>query len=78
MTEPRVKETVEAILEEFAPVFRAHGGGAEVVWVSSEEVVLRLRGHCNDCALAPLTFGLGIEKVIRDRLPSVREVRYTD
>jgi Fe-S cluster biogenesis protein NfuA len=79
LREPKTPEQIlEEILFEFQPVFRAHGGGAEVVSAGPEVVILRLKGHCSDCALAPLTFGLGIEKLIRQRLPEVREVRYTN
>jgi Fe-S cluster biogenesis protein NfuA len=77
MTDDRL-ETIQTIIDQFQPVFTAHKGGAEIVALEPEAVVLRILGHCNNCALAPLTFGLGIEKLIKDKLPSIKEVRYTN
>ncbi len=78
MLDKDIKEAIEKILVQFQPVFTAHKGGAELVSANSETVVLRLKGHCEDCALAPLTFGLGIERLIREKIPSIKEVRYTN
>jgi len=72
-----VTETIEKIFVGFEPVFKAHKGGAELVEVGEGYVTLRLKGHCEDCALAPLTFGLGVERLIRQQLPEIKEVRYT-
>lgn len=76
--ENNIRETIESIFKEFQPVFNAHKGGAELVAIEPNAVVLRLIGHCDGCALAPLTFGLGIEKLIREKLPQITEVRYTN
>ena len=67
---------IQGIIDNFKPVFTAHGGGAEIVAIEPEAVILRILGHCNNCALAPLTFGLGIEKLIKEQVPSIKEVRY--
>jgi Fe-S cluster biogenesis protein NfuA len=80
MTQLEVQNTINDIIKSFQPVFTAHGGGAEVAGVDADlaGVTLRILGHCNGCALAPLTFGLGIEKLIREKIPTIKEVRYTD
>jgi Fe-S cluster biogenesis protein NfuA len=77
MTDDRL-DIINKILEEFNPIFKAHKGGAEVVAIEPEAVILRILGHCNNCALAPLTFGLGVEKLIKEKIPSIKEVRYTN
>lgn len=69
---------IQGIIDTFKPTFEAHGGGAEIVALEPDAVVLRILGHCNNCALAPLTFGLGIEKLIKTQIPSITEVRYTN
>jgi Fe-S cluster biogenesis protein NfuA len=76
MTDERLK-IINDILKQFSQVFDAHSGGAEVVALEPEAVILRLIGHCNGCSLAPLTFGLGIEKLIKEQIPSIKEIRYT-
>lgn len=78
MIDENIKKIIDEIFVQFEPVFRAHNGGAELVAADSETVVLRLKGHCEDCALAPLTFGLGVEKLIRQKIPTIKEVRYTN
>lgn len=70
-------EVIQQIIDQFQPTFTAHKGGAEIVAIEPETIILRLLGHCNNCALAPLTFGLGIEKLIKEHVPSIKEVRYT-
>lgn len=75
--DPNIESALKEIFQEFESVFQAHQGGVEVVSASTEVITLRLRGKCEGCALAPLTFGLGIEQLIRERLPRVQEIRYT-
>ncbi len=77
MTDDRL-EKIQQIIDQFQPTFTAHKGGAEIVALEPEAVVLRILGHCNNCALAPLTFGLGIEGLIKQEIPSIKEVRYTN
>lgn len=78
MIDQDIKKIIDEIFVQFEPTFKAHKGGAELVAADSETIVLRLKGHCEDCALAPLTFGLGIERLIRMKIPTVKEVRYTN
>lgn len=77
MTDERL-ETIQNILQQFQATFDAHSGGAEIVALQPNTVILRLKGHCQGCSLAPLTFGLGIEKLIKEQIPSITEIRYTN
>ena len=76
-TTKKIIATVEKILSEFNPIFEAHGGGAELVAVEKDTVVLRLIGNCSGCGLAPMTFGVGVEEMIRKELPHIKEIKYT-
>lgn len=78
MTNSEITAIIENILAEFKPVFDKHGGGAELVAIEPSSVILRIKGSCNDCALAPLTFGLGIERLIKQRLPNINQIKYTN
>ena len=77
MIDPKINLIIQEIFKQFQPIFEKHKGGAELVAADSETIVLKLKGHCEDCALAPLTFGLGIERLIREKIPTIKEVRYT-
>jgi len=68
---------VEAVLKEFEPMFTEHGGGAELVAVESDSVILRLIGNCQGCGMAGAHFGVEMEEMIRKRLPQIKEITYT-
>lgn len=70
------QEIIESILKEMEPTFKAHKGGAEIAHFNGETLVLRLKGHCSDCAMAPLTFGLILEKMIQSKLPQIKTIKY--
>ena len=68
---------VEAVLKEFEPMFTEHGGGAEIVAVESDAVILRLVGNCQGCGMAGVHFGVEVEEMIKKRLPQIQEIPST-
>jgi Fe-S cluster biogenesis protein NfuA len=72
------KKIIWEILLTMQPVFDKHKGGAELLEIGNSYVLFGLLGHCKGCAMAPLTFGLMLDKLIKERLPHIKEVRYTD
>ncbi len=74
----KIITTVEDILKQFEPLFQEHGGGAELVAVEEDEVILRLVGNCVGCGGVGLHFGAGVDQMIRERLPSIKKITYTD
>ena len=80
MTEAQqaIHAKIEAILAEVRPLLEAHGGGASIISVDEEgNAALKIEGACVVCAMSSLTFGLGVEKMIRERIPEVRSISYT-
>jgi len=73
----KIIDTVEEILKKFEPIFEADGGGAELVAVEEDEVILRLLGNCAGCGLSDLHFGAGIEQMIKERLPQIKKISYS-
>ena len=69
-----MREEVEAALSRIRPVLQADGGDVELVDVSDGVVKLRLTGACDGCAMAALTLRVGIERLLKDQLPEVKEV----
>ena len=69
---------VEAVLKKFGPMFKEHGGGAELVAVDEGEVILRLIGNCVGCGMAGVHFGVEMEAMIREKIPSIKRITYTD
>ena len=64
-------------IDRIRPIIEAHRGGVEIIYATPDVLVLKLLGHCADCALAPMTYGLVLEKYIREAIPTLKEVRYT-
>jgi len=70
-----MREQVIAALEAVRPTLQADGGDVELVEVTDDGVVrVRLQGACHGCPMAQMTLKNGIEKVIMDQVPGVKEV----
>ena len=70
-----MKEKVEAALNKVRPSLQADGGDVELIEVTSDGVVkVKLIGACRGCPLSQMTLKAGIEKVIKQEVPEVKEV----
>ena len=69
-----MREKVELALSRIRPMLQADGGDVELVDVSDGIVKLRLTGACGGCAMASLTLRAGIERVLKEEVPEVKEV----
>ena len=69
-----MKEKVEAALEEIRPTLQADGGDVELVGVDEGIVSVKLTGACAGCPMSTMTLKNGIERILRDRVPEVKEV----
>jgi len=72
----KIRKEVEAVLAEVRPSLEEHGGGAELVAIEGNKVVLELKGACHGCALSSFTFGVMVDDMIKERLPEIEEVEY--
>jgi len=69
-----MEERVEAVLEEIRPALQADGGDVELVDVTEGVVKVRLKGACSGCPMSTMTLKQGIERILKERLPEVKEV----
>ena len=69
-----MREKVEAALSQVRPALQADGGDVELVDVSDGIVQVKLTGACGGCPMATMTLRLGIERVLKDQIPEVKEV----
>lgn len=70
-----MREKVEKALEKIRPMLAADGGNVELVEVSDSGVVkLKLTGTCGCCPMSQMTLKNGIEKLIRQEVPEIKEV----
>jgi len=69
-----MRKEIEAALEQIRPALEADGGDVELVEVKNGVVKLRLRGACSGCPMATMTLRQGIERLLKEQVPGVKEV----
>lgn len=69
-----MRENIEAVLEQIRPSLKADGGGVELVDVNDGVVSVRLTGACGSCPMSTMTLKMGIERVLKQKVPDVKEV----
>jgi Fe-S cluster biogenesis protein NfuA len=70
-----MKEKVEQALEKVRPMLRADGGNVELVEITADGVVkLKLSGTCGCCPMSQMTLKMGIEKILKQEVPEIKEV----
>ena len=70
-----MKEKVETALDKIRPALNADGGDVKLIDVSDDGVVkVQLTGACHGCPMSQMTLKMGIEKVLKEEIPEVKEV----
>ena len=69
-----MKEKVEKVLDKVRPSLIADGGNVELVDVEDGVVKVRLTGACSGCPMSQMTLKMGIERVIKQEIPEIKEV----
>lgn len=69
-----MREKVEAALKQIRPALQADGGDVELVDVSQDTVKVRLTGACGGCPMATMTLKNGIERILKEKVPELKEV----
>ena len=70
-----MKEKVQEVLDTIRPALQADGGDCEIVDISDDGIVkLKLTGTCDGCPMAAITLKMGIERVLKQMVPEVKEV----
>ncbi len=69
-----MREKIEAALEQIRPALLADGGDVQLVDVNNGVVKVKLTGACGGCPMATITLRQGIERVLKEQVPEVKEV----
>ena len=70
-----MKDEVQSALDMVRPQLQADGGDAEIVEVTEDGVVkLRLTGACGGCPMSQMTLKMGIERILKEKVPAVKSV----
>ncbi len=70
-----MREEVQNALNAVRPQLQADGGDCELVDVTADGTVkVRLTGACGGCPMSQMTLKMGIERVLKERVPGIRSV----
>jgi Fe/S biogenesis protein NfuA len=74
--ESELARRIVALLEERVnPAIAAHGGRISLAAVEGTVVYLEMSGGCQGCGMARVTLRQGVERMVRDAIPEVSEIR---
>jgi Fe/S biogenesis protein NfuA len=70
-----VEQSVAQVIEhQINPGIKAHGGYVNLVGVADGVASITMSGGCQGCGMANVTLKLGIDRMIRESVPAIREV----
>jgi Fe-S cluster biogenesis protein NfuA len=69
-----MREKVEAALDRVRPALQADGGDVELIDVREGVVSVKLIGACGGCPMSTMTLRNGIERILKQDVPEVKEV----
>ena len=73
---PTRQEIEQVLKQDIAPRLAMDGGGIELVDVTEDGVVkVRLRGACSGCPGARMTLQMGVERLLKEKLPGIKSVQ---
>ena len=73
-----MQEQVEEVLDKIRPVLVRDGGNVELVEVTDGTVKVKLVGACAGCPMSTMTLKNGIERILKQEIPDVKEVVAVD
>ncbi len=71
-----MEEKIKAVLAEIRPHLQQDGGDVKFVSFQPETGVLKieLAGACLGCPMAKTTLNQGIGRIVKEKIPSVKEI----
>jgi Fe-S cluster biogenesis protein NfuA len=69
-----MNENIKAALDQIRPALQADGGDVELVDFKDGKVSVKLTGACGGCPMATMTLKKGIERILKEKVPEVKEV----
>ena len=69
-----MEEKVRKVLESIRPNLQLDGGDVELVSITDGVVKVKLKGACAGCPCANMTLKMGIERILKEKVPEVKSV----
>jgi Fe-S cluster biogenesis protein NfuA len=68
-------DKVTEVIDSIRPMLQNDGGDIEFIELTTDNAVkVRLQGACRGCPGAQMTLKMGVERLLKERLPEVKEV----
>jgi Fe-S cluster biogenesis protein NfuA len=78
-SEKSFNDKVVEVIDSIRPMLQNDGGDIELVGVDDDNTVrVRLQGACRGCPGAAMTLKMGVERMLQQKLPEVKEVIAVD
>ena len=73
--EKTLKDKVTEVIDSIRPMLQNDGGDIELIEIDKNNAVkVRLQGACRGCPGAQMTLKMGVERLLKERVPEVKEV----
>jgi Fe-S cluster biogenesis protein NfuA len=69
-----MEDKVKEVLDKVRPYLVRDGGNVELVGIDGGTVKVKLVGACAGCPHSQLTLKNGIERILKEEVPEVKEV----
>ncbi len=69
-----MRDKVEEVLDKIRPNLMQDGGNVELVDIEDGTVKVKLTGACGCCPMSTMTLKMGIEKILKQEIPEIKEV----
>jgi len=74
MSDPIVSAVHDVLEQQINPGIASHGGMATLIDVKDDVVYVALGGGCQGCSMASVTLKQGVERMIKEAVPSIQQV----
>ena len=73
--EKSLNDRIVEVIDTIRPMLQNDGGDIEFVSLEEDNTVkVRLQGACKGCPGAQMTLKMGVERLLKERIPEVKEV----
>jgi len=69
-----MQDKVAEALNKIRPLLMRDGGDVELIEVNDGTVKVKLTGACAGCPMSTMTLKMGIEKILKQEVPEIKEV----
>jgi Fe-S cluster biogenesis protein NfuA len=69
-----MQDKVKEVLDKVRPALQRDGGNVELIEVNDGTVKVKLTGACAGCPMSTLTLKNGIERILKQEVPEVKQV----